>query len=155
MKKLHENFYLPIFLVSGIFSLFLLGEKYGFYDSLPSYYLFKMPKHTYGGNILFDFFYWSFSIILFFLILFVISIFFKVKIELFKTILKWIKKNTFNIFYLILLIFVGPLFSITMDYSNLIIGIETSSGKLLPITFPALVVILLIGYFAYNLMYKK
>ena len=151
MKKLHENFYIPILLVSFIFSFFLLGEKYGFYDSLPSYYLFKMPKDTYGGNIVFYFFYWSFSIILFFSILFVISIIFKVKIELFKTILKWIKKNTFNIFYLILPFFVGPLFSITMSYLNLTIGIETSSGKLFPIAY----VILLIGYFAYHLMYKK
>ena len=157
MKKLNENFYLPIFLISLILSFAILGAKYGFYYSLPSYHLFKLPNDTYGygGNALFHFFKWNLGFILFFLNLSIISIIFKVKIKFFEVIAKKIKKKTIYTFYFLLPIFVFPLFSLLIEYSNLIIGIKTSSGKIFPITFPALVVLSIIGYFAYKLMYKK
>ena len=42
-----------------------------------------------------------------------------------------------------------------MEYSNLMIGMEFSNGKIIPVTFPGLVALCVIGYFAYKLMYKK
>ena len=157
MKKLHENFYIPLFIISLIISHAIVGAKYGLYHSLPSYHLFKFPNDTYGygGNALYHFFKWNLGFILFFLNLSIISIIFKVKIKLFELIAKEIKKKTIYTFYFLLPIFVFPLFSLLIEYSNLIIGIKTSSGKIFPITFPALVVLSIIGYFAYKLMYKK
>ncbi len=155
MKKLSEYFYFPIFFVCFGLSWTLLGEKYGFYHSLPSYYLFEIPNDTYAGNILFSFFKWNLAFILSFLTLFSISKIFKVRIELFESIAKEIKKKTFSKLYVLIPTFGFPFVSLLFDYSDLIIGIETSSGNIFPITFPSLIILLLIGYFGYNLMYKK
>ena len=155
MKKLHEQLYFPIWFICLILSYTIMGEKYGFYHSLPSYHLFEIPNDTYGGNALFHFFKWNLGFILFFLTLFIISVIFKVKIELFKSIKKIIKKKTVHTFYFLAPIFGFPIFSLLIEYSNLMIGMEFSNGKIIPITFPALVVLLIIGYFAYKLMYKK
>ena len=155
MKKLNESFYFPIFIICLFLSFVITGEKYGFYHSLPSYYLFEMPNDTYGGNALIQFFKWNLGFILYFLTLFIISVIFKVKIELFKTISKTIKKKSVYIFYFLVPIFGCPLFSLLIDYSNLMIGMEFSNGKIIPVTFPGLVALFVIGYYAYKLMYEK
>ena len=155
MKKLHELFYFPIWAICLILSFAITGEKYGFYHSLPSYYLFELPNDTYGGNVLFSFFKWNLGFILFFSTLFIISVIFKVKIELLKFITKIIKKKTVYIFFLLVPVFGFPLFSLLIDYSNLMIGMEFSNGKIIPVTLPGLVALFVIGYFAYKLMYEK
>jgi len=94
MKKLNESFYFPIFIICLFLSFVITGEKYGFYHSLPSYYLFEMPNDIYGGNALINFFKWNLGFVLYFLTLFIISVIFKVKIELFKFITKMIKKKS-------------------------------------------------------------
>ena len=101
MKKLHENFYIPLFIISLIISHAIVGAKYGLYHSLPSYHLFKFPNDTYGygGNALYHFFKWNLGFILFFLNLSIISIIFKVKIKLFELIAKEIKKKN-NLYFL-------------------------------------------------------
>ncbi|MDC0328141.1 hypothetical protein OAN08_01250 [Candidatus Pelagibacter sp.] len=155
MKKINENFYVPIYIICLFLSFVIVGEKYGFYHSLPSYYLFEMPNDIYGGNALINFFKWNLGFVLYFLTLFIISVIFKVKIELFKFITKMIKKKSVYIFYFLVPIFGCPLFSLLIDYSNLMIGMEFSNGKIIPVTFPGLVALYVIGYFAYKLMYKK
>ena len=155
MKKISDNIYFPVIFVCYILSWILLSEKYGFYHSLPSYHLFEMPNDTYAGNIIFHFFKWNLAFILCFLTLFLISKIFKVKIELFESIANEIKKKISAKLYVLLPIFGFPFFSLLIEYSDLIIGIENSSGSIFPVTVPSLIILLLIGYFGYNLMYKK
>ena len=155
MKKINESFYVPIYIICLLLSFVITGEKYGFYHSLPSYYLFEMPNDIYGGNALINFFKWNLGFVLYFLTLFIISVIFKVKIELFKFITKMIKKKSVYIFYFLVPILGFPLLSLLVDYSNLMIGMEFSNGKIIPVTYPGLVALYVIGYFAYKLMYKK
>ena len=67
MKKINENFYVPIYIICLFLSFVIVGEKYGFYHSLPSYYLFEMPNDIYGGNALINFFKWNLGFVLYFL----------------------------------------------------------------------------------------
>ena len=111
MRKINENFYVPIYIICLFLSFVIVGEKYGFYHSLPSYYFFEMPNDIYGGNALINFFKWNLGFVLYFLTLFIISVIFKVKIELFKFITKMIKKKSVYIFYFLVPI-LGFLFSL-------------------------------------------
>lgn len=155
MKKLSEGLYLTIWILCFIFSYALLGEKYGVYHSLPSYHLFEMPNETYGGNILFHFFKWNLTLILFFLTLFVISFIFKIKIGFFKHIAKAIKERDNGLYLFLFPILIGPLGSLLFEYSDLLIGIKWLNGTIFHITFLALVVIFIIVYFIYNLIKRK
>lgn len=136
IKKLEPS-YILIFVASFIFASLLLSEKYGIYYSLPSQRLFYVPGEPSAGNLFYEIFRWNLSLLICFVICYLISKIsknFKFSILDIQNNLKK-RKNRIFVFITLSLVLFFPLLSLLLDYIDLSIGMTYQpSGQIVKLT---------------------
>jgi hypothetical protein len=122
--------------ISFILASVISGTKFGIYNYLPSYHLFKLPNDISSGNIVYEFFRWNLFWFLIILIFKVMNSFNKkIGFDAIKELRKALKIKDHSVYYLILICsVVFPLSILLCDYINLSINfVNSKTGIVFPI----------------------
>ena len=137
MKK--NNILTNPFVIGGIAFILanvISSSKFGIYDYLPSYYLFKLPNDISSGNIIYEFFRWNLCWVFVLLISKILNSFDKnIGFNAIKELKKALKIKDDSVYYLILFfVVVFPLSILLCDYINLSLNLVISkSGNVFPV----------------------
>ena len=149
MKK--NIFYSPF--VIGFISFFtamvISGPKFGIYNYLPSYHLFKLPNDISSGNIIYEFFRWNLWFVIFILYAEILKFFNKkIEFDIIKDLKKAFKKKNNSRYLIFLPLIVLPLGILLCDYINLSINfVNPKNGTVFPVSQGTIFLIWIIAIF--------
>ncbi len=139
-----------IMLIAYILASVISGPKFGIYDYLPKYYLFKLPNDILSGDIIFEFFFWNLCWFFVLLISKILNSFSKkIGFDAIKGLQKALKIKDNTVYYVILsFVVVIPLLFILCDYINLSLNLVVNkSGNVFPVAQGAIFLIWIASMF--------